>query len=272
VDADRQRLAAAVGPPATPGITREILRGILALRKYVHPMHVVVQHVRGQLYLVDPFKHCVCGHSALPDTDWAFIGRRCRYFLTLLSHTLAGLPQALPDFEFVLDAAIPAQLQKPFEAWPVASPPLPVFSPLRCWPKGGFSVPMPGTHTGWSIQDMDTMWENYTTGDAVVPFARRAGKAVFRGGFRGCSNVRDVFVPVEDDWQRNRSACGRRALHAVATANPDEVDYVLGHRIPMPEQARAYRYVVYAEGWGAWAERLGELFATGMVPMVQETM
>jgi hypothetical protein len=260
------------------GIDEALIRRMLALRPpAAQTMHVLVQHVGGSLHLVDPFRHCVCGHTAMGGVQWPFIGRRCRAFLTLLADAVAAAAARgvlLPPFDAVLDVSdLPRLLDAPFAAWPLPRDggPWPVFGPVRCWPKGGLSVPMPGSHREFNATALDEEWASYTVGDDAVPFAHRAGRAVFRGGFRGCSARRDVYAPHVPHWQRNRSECGRGALAAVAAAHPAEVDFTPQHRLPMTNQSRGYRYVVYAEGWGGWADRLAELTASGMVPMVQET-
>lgn len=259
------------------GIDEALIKRILALRPpHAEAMHVLLQHVGGGLYVVDPFKHCACGHTALAGVHWPFIGRRCRAFLSLLADAAAaaaarGAP--LPPFDAVLDVSdLPRLLEAPFAAWPLreGGGPWPVFGTVRCWPAGGLSVPMPGSHREINVSDMDGEWAGYTAGDGVVPFADRAGVAVFRGGLRGCSPRRDVFAPHVPHWRRNRTACGRGALAGVVAAHPAEVDFT-PVRLPMANQSRTYRYVVYAEGWGGWADRLAELAASGMVPMVQET-
>lgn len=259
-------------PYAARGIDAALFNASARNEKYGRrSMLVVVQYVGGALLLVDPMDHCTCSRTGYPGLDWAFLGRRCRAFLDILDDALST-DVSIPDFELILNVEdFPGHARFPFTSPTNASllPP-PIFSVLRCWPKGGFAVPMPGSHSNFLLDAIDPNLDRYALN--TVPLQQRESLAVFRGGLdRGCSEERDVFMLTTANRPLiNKSTCGRGLLKSIASAHPDLIN-LNATRISLLEQSRAFRYVLNVEGWGGWADRLEELLATHMAVFVQET-
>jgi hypothetical protein len=124
------------------------------------------------------------------------------------------------------------------------------------------------------------------------PWSGRTAKAVFRGGRRTCHPdhpAGDVFAdeaanPIEEDhpsyaglaehYRNNRPyRCGRAQL--VHLANDVDAWCMFDVRfaskhvyMSMPDQEQ-YKYIIYAEGHGGWANRLASLLAMGSAVIMQ---
>jgi hypothetical protein len=234
---------------------------------------VVFQHIKGNFFVLDPNEEC----SELQKGKEYTIDR-CFAIYTILNDTAMEMRGSLPDFEFVYDLSdLPTW---GFDNATLDNKPMPGFGAVRCWQRGSMSFPMFGAHGRWNIADIDDKIAKILNQHSR-PFAERKGAAVFRGGLRGCS-----FPPEHDDMQHwnwvhgafyKGASCGRHKLQAIGHRHPELVDFANTDngsdrldRLSMEEQEDMFKYVISAEGWGGWADRLSELMFYNMGLIVQE--
>ena len=188
--------------------------------------------------------------------------RRCQALASLLNYTISYFNMS--DFEFVwtlddvpfwyYDHEITIDNNSNF----ITKNMFPGFGAIRCWQKGGFALPFYGSHVKWTINNFDDFVYIVDT-----PFEKRLNKAIFRGGlYRGCSFNRDLYINYNlgSNFSR-RGNCGRSKLLNIANQFPQYIDYNGSeHFIPLYEQNHKFKYVISAEGFGGWADRLMNLF------------
>jgi len=146
--------------------------------------------------------------------------------LRLMHMGLKSARPPLPDFEFVLlttDGDSPTM--NPFSV----QVKYPVFHAIRCWPNGGFTLPILHSHFPQNLTTYDSDLEEYAR--TQTPFESRRPVAVFRGGFVMCFQERDNFD--QPFVSSNFSNCGRRLLLKVASAHPELIDFRTDHAISM---------------------------------------
>jgi len=232
--------------------------------------HVVIQYINKTLSIVDPSGYCFCNNSNYSyDIKFEFHLRRCQAMAHLINETVSLVH--LPDFEFVwsLDD-LPVWTVRP----KVTHHPMPGFGSIRCWNKGSLSMPFFGSHQHFDLKSLDSFV--YPT-EALKHWENRSSKAVFRGGVkRGCSFERDTIVDFNGDivfsMVNRTKKCGRHLLLEIANNYPDLVDYHGNNDtwITLDQQEHLYRYVISAEGFGGWADRLMDLIRRSMVVFDQE--
>lgn len=229
---------------------------------------VVIQHIKGSFYVVDPTAQC-----SSPQAGQTFKIDRCFAIYSILKDTASEMRGSLPDFEFVYDFS-------DLPAWNTSrdEKPMPGFGSVRCWEKGFMSFPMFGSHGRWDIRDVDDNIAQILNQNPR-PFFERKNSAVFRGGLRGCS-----FPPEHNDmqqWQWHEfnkfykgAPCGRHKLQIIGRDHPDLVDFVntdnSSAKLSMERQEDMFKYIISAEGHGGWADRLFELMFYDVGVIVQE--
>lgn len=225
---------------------------------------IIFQYLNHTLYLTDPFGYCLCNNTNYSHSiKFEFHFRRCQIIADLLTIVLKH--SYLPDFEFVFSLD---DLPK-WTILPTSTPnwkPKPGFGSVRCWNKAGFALPFFGSHQHFDLKDLDFITE--------IVNNNRKKQAIFRGGIhRGCSFEKDSILDFHGDIvfsMSNRSKpCGRQLLFNIASQNSHLINYQ-DQWISLPQQANIYQYVISAEGFGGWTDRLLYLLKSNMIVFDQE--
>jgi len=232
---------------------------------------VVFQHIKGKFYVLDPALYC-----SAPPPDMLYFKNRCYAIYSILKETSARRLGNLADFEFVYDLSDFPSYRSHNKS--INHQPMPGFGSVRCWQKGFLSFPMFGSHGRWDINAIDGKIAGIL-GRRPTPFAERKSTAVFRGGLRSCS-----FPPEHNDmldWRLQDfkdfykgKRCGRDQLQVISQGHPNLVDFRntdggAGMQ-SMEEQEDLFKYIISAEGYGGWADRLFDLLFYDVGLIVQE--
>ncbi len=205
---------------------------------------IIVQNINREIFVYDPKGYCVCNKSVYGENK--FFESHYKLCKSIVNIVKAAVNRdSIQDFEIVVSLDdIP--LWRDYE-----NRPLPGFGATRCRESPGLSIPFLGTNILFDINDISGSIGNINTG---IPFIKKQNRAVFRGVQKGCSHERDVYDRYPP-YRVRRDRCGRNLLADYAKNNSRYIDFT-DEYMSQEYQEDNFKYIVVAEGFGGWTDRL----------------
>lgn len=235
--------------------------------------HIMFQYIGGKLHVYDPYRWCVCSRTAFDAAAHGYIQSRCKAIVSLINATVSFLSNN-SDFEIVMSLDdLPAWNAIDFNLLSLAGKKRmhPGFGAIRCAEAGTIPFPIFGSHGEWSFAGHPTKFDDDLNEEH---FQRRHATAVFRGApDRGCSrgyHRLGKHANFYELFEAQNRTCGRRLLLELASEMPDEINFVVDDFLTLKQQQERFRFVISAEGWAGWTDRLLLLLASEMVVLNQD--